>query len=84
MLLMGQSAPAGNKLGYYYYSQGSSTEGNIYGTWADLMSAVLAGPPAPHIIVTASTTIPVGTYNLRRASLYSTSPNTRHRGYLFC
>lgn len=72
----GSIGPAGNKLGYYYYSQGSSTEGNIYGTWADLMSAVTAGPPAPHIIVTASTTIPVGTYNLRRASLYSTSPNT--------
>jgi hypothetical protein len=40
------------------------------------MSAVAAGPPAPHIIVTTSATIPVGTYDLRRASLYSTSPNT--------
>lgn len=72
----GSIGPAGNKLGYYYYSQGSPTEGNIYGTWADLMSAVAAGPPAPHIIVTTSATIPVGTYDLRRASLYSTSPNT--------
>lgn len=29
----GSIGPAGNKLGYYYYSQGSPTEGNIYGTW---------------------------------------------------
>jgi len=72
----GSIGPAGNKLGYYYYSQGSPTEGNIYGTWADLMSAVTSGPEAPHIIVTTSATVPVGTYNLRRAVLTSTTPYT--------
>lgn len=74
--LDGSLGPSGNKTGYYYYSQGSPTGGNVYGTWADLMGAVTAGPEAPHIIVTTSATVPVGTYNLRRAVLTSTTPNT--------